>query len=297
MGEGFISPSPTLPHSSSTMMENQTKMQLIAKGMTRLELPARTLPPFTHINTYVVANEGEAILIDPGFYEESSLELVVKTLRGNTLKAIVLTHTHPDHIEGIELVRQRFPDVPIYVHEKELSRVLEQGNVKILEAEKSFFVGGLELQPIFTPGHSPGHLSFYLPDSRLAIVGDIVAGFGSIWIGTPEGNINDYFKSLETLNKLELVTLAPGHGDIITEPYKKLAEVKEHRLQRLEQVRSAVREKPLTLQELRQVIYPDIDVKLAMLAERSLLALLEKLERDEKLKKVTTDGWQAVNDG
>jgi endoribonuclease LACTB2 len=266
------------------MMENQKTTQPIANGVTRLELPAHTLPPFTHINSYVVASNGEAVLIDPGFYEENALELVTQTLQDATLNAIVLTHTHPDHIEGIGLVRGRYPDVPIYVHEIEINKVLQYGNVKELETDESFDIGELELQPIFTPGHSPGHLSFYLPNSKLAIVGDMVAGFGAIWIGTPDGNITDYFRSLETLSKLELVALAPGHGDTLTEPYKKLAEVKEHRLQRLEQVHTALADKALTLAELCQVVYPAIDPRLAPLAERSLLALLEYLEENSVVK-------------
>ncbi len=271
-------------------MEN---IQRIATDLTRLELPARTLPPFTHTNTYLVASEGIAVLIDPGFYEETSLETVTETLAKNTLSAIVLTHTHPDHIEGIALVRGRYPDVPIYVHELELNNVLQHGNVKALDAEKSFYVAGLELHPIFTSGHSPGHLSFYLPKEKLALVGDMVAGFGSIWIGTPDGNLDDYFKSLETLKTLDLVALAPGHGEVITEPYKKLAEVREHRLQRLEQIRVALKIKALTLSELREVVYPDLDPRLEGLAERSLLALLEKLELDETIVKHAAENvWE-----
>jgi endoribonuclease LACTB2 len=267
------------------MMKNHRTTQMIANGVTRLELPAHTLPPFTHTNSYVIANNGEAILMDPGFYEEGSLELVKKTLENQPLSAVVLTHTHPDHSEGIELVRQYYPNVLVYVHETEKDRVQRHGNVKPLASDKPFFVGNLEFQPLFTPGHSPGHLSFYVPTAKLALVGDMVAGFGSIWIGTPEGNINAYFKSLETLAKLELTALAPGHGEVITVPYQKLNEVKEHRWQRLEQVRLALKEKPLTLSELRQVVYPDVNGQLTTLAEKSLLALLEKLEQDQLVTK------------
>jgi endoribonuclease LACTB2 len=268
-----------------------TGEQQLTHGVTCLELPARTLPPFTHTNSYIVASEGEAILIDPGFYETSSLELVAKTLQDTQFRAIVLTHTHPDHIEGISLVRQSYPEVPIYVHELEQAKVQQHGNVQTLNANTAFLVGSLELQPIFTPGHSPGHLSFYLPDSKLALVGDIVASFGSIWIGTPDGNINNYFRSLETLGQLDLIALAPGHGDVIHEPYKKLAEVKAHRLQRLEQVRNTLTNKSLTLNELRQIIYPEIDVQIKTLAERSLLALLEKLEQDNIVVKDGTNSY------
>jgi endoribonuclease LACTB2 len=270
--------------------------QRIANGVARLELPAHTLPPFTHTNSYIIADQNEAILVDPGFNEESSLTTIKQAIQEvsvNHFKAIVLTHTHPDHIEGISLIRQLYPELPIYVHELELAKVSHYQNVKPLDMGNPFDVGTLELLPIFTPGHSPGHLSFYLPHAKIALVGDMVAGFGSIWIGTPEGNINDYLQSLETLAALDLVALAPGHGNVINDPYQKLNEVKEHRLQRLEQVRSALQINPLTLAALRQQIYPDLDARMEPLAERSLLSLLEKLEQDEEVYQESSKmSWQ-----
>lgn len=270
-------------------------IQLIANGITRLELPARTLPPFTHINSYIVADDKKVILIDPGFYEESSLEIVEQTLQDTRLESIILTHTHPDHIEGIPLIRKVYPDVPIYVHSLELANVSHFQNVYALEMNKPLRVGRLEQQPVFTPGHSPGHVSFYQPDSRTALVGDMVAGFGSIWIGTPDGNMNDYFESLEKLKALNATALAPGHGDVIYNVSQKLDEVKHHRLQRLEQVMGALTTNPLTLSELRLQIYPEIDKRMTTLAEKSLLALLEKLEQDSKVSRTTDNHWRLVH--
>lgn len=269
--------------------------ELIAEGITRLELPARTLPPFTHINSYIVAHDKKAILIDPGFYEENSLEIIKQTMQDSRLESIVLTHTHPDHIEGISLVRKVYPAAPIYVHELELVKVAHFQNVHALEMNKPLVVGRLELQLIFTSGHSPGHVSFYEPHSNLALVGDMVAGFGSIWIGTPDGNMNDYFESLEKLKALSAVALAPGHGNVIHNVHQKLDEVKHHRLQRLEQVITTLTTKPLTLSELRLQIYPEIDERMTTLAEQSLLALLEKLEQDSKVSKTTNNHWKLVH--
>jgi endoribonuclease LACTB2 len=280
--------------SSSLTMKNRVKIQSVAHGITRLELPARTLPPFTHINSYIVATDTKAILIDPGFYEEGLLEIVRQTLQDARLESIILTHTHPDHIEGIPLVRKVYPSIPIYVHELELAKVSYHQYVHALEMNKPLRVGRLELHPIFTPGHSPGHVSFYEPNSRTAIVGDMLAGFGSIWIGAPDGNINDYFESLEKLRALNAIALAPGHGDVIYNVHEKLDEVRQHRLQRLEQVITALTAKPLTLSELRLHIYPEIDERITTLAERSLLALLEKLEKDNKVSK-TSNYWNLAH--
>jgi endoribonuclease LACTB2 len=268
--------------------------QRITDGIIRLELPTHTLPPFTHINTYLIANDKKAAIIDPGFYEESALEIVRQTLQDTRLESIALTHTHPDHIEGIPLVRKIYPDVPIYVHNLEHTKVEQYQNVISIDMTKPFTLGTIELQPLFTPGHSPGHVSFYEPHSRIAIVGDMLAGFGSIWIGTPDGNMNDYFESLEKLRTLSATALAPGHGDVIYNVNQKLAEVKRHRLQRLEQVVTALIAQPLTLSELRIQIYPEIDERMAALAEKSLLALLEKLEQDSKVSKTTYNHWKLV---
>jgi endoribonuclease LACTB2 len=270
------------------------KTERITAGVWRLELPAHTLPPFTHTNSYIVANDDKAVFIDPGFYEESSLEIVKQKLQDVTLESIVLTHTHPDHIEGIPLLRNVCPDIPILVHGLEIAKVSHYQNVHALELNKKLTVGSLELHPIFTPGHSPGHVSFYEPQSNLALVGDMVAGFGSIWIGTPGGNMNDYFESLEKLKALNAVALAPGHGDVIYNVNQKLEEVKLHRLQRLGQVIGALTTKPLTISELRLQIYPEIDERIATLAERSLLALLEKLEQEGKVSKTTNHHWKLV---
>ncbi|MGL4610115.1 MAG: MBL fold metallo-hydrolase [Trueperaceae bacterium] len=272
-------------------MEPLTNIQHIANGVTRLELPARTLPPFTHTNTYVVADRGKAIVIDPGFYEESSLARLQQTLQGLRLESIVLTHTHPDHIEGLSLLRNVYGDVPIFVHDLEQKKVSQHGNVMSLTMNEALHVGTLELHPIFTPGHSPGHVSFYMPEAGLALVGDMVASFSSIWIGKPEGNIAKYFASLETLRLLKAKMFAPGHGEIIQEVGQKLEDVKQHRLQRLEQVYKVLENKTLTLSELRDSVYPTIDAHMAGLAEKSLLALLEKLEQDKRVTQANPDTW------
>lgn len=256
----------------------------IAPGVYRLELPSETLPPFTHTNTYLIADGGVGVLVDPGFHEAESfgrVQRALKTAGVNLLKAILLTHTHPDHVGGLALVQEAF-DTPVYVHPNELGR-LEVKNVQALNAGRTLTVGNKTLLSVFTPGHSPGHLSYYLGDEKLALVGDIAAGHGSTWIGVPEGDIDDYFESIDSLRQLKVTALGPGHGQMIADPYGKLNEVRQHRLDRLEQVYLALEPKELNLSELCDAVYPGVHEGLKNLAEYSLLALLKKLMNDMRV--------------
>jgi endoribonuclease LACTB2 len=259
-----------------------TPSEYISPSIIRLELPSHTVAPFSHTNSYLIFNKGHAVLVDPGFYEESALARVLETLKTIQcqLEAILLTHSHPDHQEGISLVEASFPEMPVYVHS------LEQHLVKartIKRLQETYLVGDLTLTVLFTPGHSPGHVSFYLPSETVALVGDVVAGYGSTWIGVPDGDLNHYFASLEHLRQLDLTLLAPGHGPMVKNPYDKLTEVKQHRLQRLEQVVAAL-VSPLTLDDLCRQVYPDLKPELQSAASSSLLALLAKLEGDFKVR-------------
>ncbi len=228
-------------------------------------------------------------MIDPGFYDPSSLEEILAALETtkSTLKTILLTHTHRDHQEGITLLQEHFGPIPVYVHDLEQARV-KGHNVQILGS--SFSLGSINVQVFSTPGHSPGHVSFYWSDQKIAIVGDVVAGYGSTWIGLPDGNYSDYFSSLELLKTLELTILAPGHGPMIANPDEKLEQVKAHRLKRLEQVLDALK-KSHDLDTLSLDVYPDTTPEMKEAINGSLLALLKRLEEEGLVENLGSDEY------
>ena len=265
-----------LSHSTSVTPES------VAPGIWRLELPSRTLPPYRTTNTYLVEDRGVGIVVDPGFHEAESLEQVLATLdkaQITFLKAVLLTHTHGDHVAGLELLQDRWPDLPVYAHPNELDR-LEATNLQALNAERTVMVGNIPLHTVFTPGHSPGHLSFYNEESSVALVGDLLAQQGSTWVGLPEGDVSGYLSSLDRLDNLRLKVIGPGHGELIHKPKRRIDELRRHRLERLEQTYRALEAKPLRLGELREAVYPGVTDELARFSEYSLLALLKKLMND-----------------
>lgn len=263
----------------------------IAQGTWRVPLRSRTMPPFEHTNSYLIADRGVGVLIDAGSDDPTSVTILQKLLQQaevRLLKAVLLTHTHPDHCAGLALIQAHFSEPIIYVHPLELAR-LEQPGLKALEDGRTLMVGDRTVQALHTPGHSPGHLSYYLHDTRTLLAGDLVAGQGSTWVGVPEGDVTLYLKSLERLGELELGAIGPGHGPVLLEPYTKLMEAREHRLAREAQIVTALQSGSLTLAQLRHAVYPALHEALQDLADRSLLAHLKKLMNEMRILHLGAD--------
>ena len=269
-------------------MSETIQTERVAPGVLRLPLPSRTLPPFDHTNSYLVSDGGVGVLVDAGSDTSEAVEAVKRAFKETNvmfLKAVLLTHTHPDHVAGVARVQERFGNPPVYVHPLELPRLTGSGveNVRALPGDRTLTVGDKTVRALHTPGHSPGHLSFYLPDTRTLLAGDVVAGEGSTWVGLPEGDVADFLRTVEGLLELPLTTIGPGHGPVVTNPKEKLEEIKAHRLAREGQVLGALAGKSLTLAKLRRAVYPELHPELEGMAERSLLAHLKKLMNEMRV--------------
>ena len=261
-------------------------IEQVTKEVYRLNFTSHTLPPYKSTNSYLLISNRKALIIDPGFYETKSLDIVNNILKEHKakLESVLLTHTHRDHVEGIGLLLEPNPKLPIYLHYREAHRLDKQLNLVKTKNKQDIIVGSILLKAIFTAGHSRGHLSYYFKNERIAFVGDLLAKNSSTWVGTPEGNVNDYLNSLKKLKVLELTKLAPGHGKIITKPYDKIESAKQHRLDRLEQILASLKTGDKSFSTLRDVVYPNLSERLIPFAERSLQALIIKLKNDSKIE-------------
>lgn len=179
-------------------------------------------------NGYVLDNgKGQGIIIDPGMYPEEMLDYV----RHMSIEAILLTHTHFDHIGGLEEVR-RVTKAPVYLHPQEadwLADAKKNGSARwpmvtapiiCQPAEKkvqhgdSLELAGFRLVVLHTPGHSPGSVSYYLAEEKLVFSGDALFA-GSIGrTDLPGGDYHTLIKSIkEYLFTLPEETIVyPGHG-------------------------------------------------------------------------------------
>ena len=250
-----------------------------------------TRPPATHTNAYIIYTSQELIVIDPGSpYEDEQAalaECVDELLaEGRRVREIILTHFHPDHVGGVcALVAHLGSGVPVAAHRLtaeplsdtiRVDRTIEDGDIIELKGEAS-----ITLRAMHTPGHARGHLCFYDERTGAVLTGDNIVGLGSVLIDPPEGNMLDYLASLEQLRALpHLTVLFGGHGPAMGNPLAKIEEYIAHRLEREANILNAVREGADTAPEIVARVYTDVSSKAHAMAERAVLAHLEKLEAD-----------------
>src|SRR5213075_426980 len=125
--------------------------------------------------------------------------------------------------------------------------------------------------------------------------GDNIVGFGSVLIDPTDGNMRDYLNSLKRMRALpNLSVLFGGHGPPIANSYEKIDEYLEHRRLREELILEAVREGAQTPKEIVARAYTDVSPKAHTMAERAVLAHLEKLEADGLVRLEAPENYSAL---
>lgn len=244
------------------------------------------LASFGKSNAYLIGNEKETILIDAGFNDSFSKEAITKAITDHRLampKKVILTHAHPDHAAGVHQLSDW--SIEVYCHESEVyvvKKVIpDHVQIKQLENKDALHVDNVSLSIIHSPGHTPGHISIYIPSEEILIAGDNIVSDGTTWIGAPDGDMKDYMNSLIKLNKLHIKKIGPGHGDWVLNPHEQINFVINRRLKREDQIKSLLQKHgKLTSFELTNYIYkdtihPDVFEFAKLTTEAHLLKLIK----------------------
>ena len=179
----------------------------------RLEGLAQFNTPYhdMQVNAYLVwdPSSKEAVAFDSG--ADCSALLEQSKNDGLTIKLILLTHAHPDHVADLTRLAES-TGAPIYLSSRE-----ETSGARPVEESENFRVGGLTIESLLTWGHSPGGMTFFVRglDQPVAVVGD------SLFAGSMGGGNVSYEAALR--NNLEKIltlpndtVLCPGHGPMTT---------------------------------------------------------------------------------
>ncbi|MCC7430440.1 MBL fold metallo-hydrolase [bacterium] len=260
------------------------------KGIQLFPQRTLTLPPAEHTNCYLVGTQKLSI-IDPASPFEEDQKFLFEYLEnlekssGMFPGQILLTHHHPDHVGGVNVLKERYK-IPVLAHE-ETAKLL-QGEIEVDQTVRDGEIlkidGFCELEAVFTPGHAPGHLCFLEKNTGTFIVGDMISGFGTILISADHGGeMALYLKSLEKMLTYDFDVLLPAHGGSIGDAKGKIKQYLEHRLMRERKVLKAVQKGSKTFTELLEIAYDDTPKNLWEFAKLSLKAHLIKLKNDGKI--------------
>lgn len=176
-------------------------------------------------NCYLIGDEREKVcaVVDPGGSPDRVLAMIARSALAPAM--ILLTHGHYDHVRGIPGVLAKYPDLPVYCHEKD---ICPAGNTA-----ESFFLphvgenqrtygegdelklGDLTIRVLHTPGHSGGSVTLLVEDLMLS--GDTLFAGSMGRCDLPGGDEDTIFASLRRLASLEgSYKVLPGHGGAST---------------------------------------------------------------------------------
>jgi glyoxylase-like metal-dependent hydrolase (beta-lactamase superfamily II) len=254
---------------------------------TRLVAPNPGPMTLAGTNTYVVG----PYVIDPGPNDTAHLERV-REAAGGEIQGVLLTHGHSDHSEGAEAL-----GAPVIWGEamgeaemEAMRRALETGAPAPVgdlfshsekNSPKPAKAGPFSAIP--TPGHAHDHVVFVLDE--VCFCGDLILGHGSSIVppAAGGGSLADYMRSLDTVAALGAALLAPGHGELIDDPPAKIAEYREHRLQRERDLLAALEAGERSRARLLDAAWADVPEPMRPAAAFAMQAHLEKLAAEARV--------------
>lgn len=219
-------------------------MSLVPGGVTLILADNPSAMTLEGTNTWVF---DDGTVIDPGPDDEAHLEAITSVAK---IKRILVTHSHPDHIAGVEPLRRR----------------------------TGATVGELPpgMTELKTPGHTSDSVCFITLDA--VFTGDTILGRGSSVVAWPDGNVGGYLTSLERLMEFPGMPALPGHGPVLPDCAVAARWLHTHRVERLDQVRAAMAKGATTPEEVVEIVYADVDSGLRWAALWSVRAQLDYLK-------------------
>lgn len=232
-------------------------------------------------NTYIVGSD-PAWVIDPGpAIEDHILAIQAEADKRGGLGAVVITHSHLDHNEGAAMLGAEviWGSTGSVDERAQLAAAASRSN-RVEVVRGSFAAEESEAGPFHvvpTPGHARDHVVFVRGD--VVFCGDLVLGEGSSIVPpvAAGGSLADYLRSLDRIDELAPALLCPGHGPWITDPKAKVAEYREHRLDRERKLVAALEAGERSRAKLLEAAWSDVPEPMRPAAALAMEAHLEKL--------------------
>jgi recombination protein RecT len=265
----------------------------LLQNVQRLTAPNPGVMTGPGTNSYLVGDPNTGyIAIDPGPADNDHLQRIWRAA-GGQIKAIVCTHSHPDHSPGAAPLQALCTHKPpiLGLASKPTARANSRFTPEreLADGEKLVLQGiGAQgeithtLRVVHTPGHAANHLCLVLEEDGLLFSGDHVLNGSTTVIDPPDGHMGDYLDSLDKLAAAceagGIEFILPAHGHVLGFAHQAITHLKAHRLKREAKIAAAMQALPQSsLQEWVEKAYDDVPPRLWPVAARSLQAHVDHI--------------------
>ncbi|PUE42801.1 MBL fold metallo-hydrolase [Limnohabitans sp. Bal53] len=265
----------------------------LLQNVQRLTAPNPGVMTGPGTNSYLVGDPNTGyIAIDPGPADNDHLQRIWRAA-GGQIKAIVCTHSHPDHSPGAAPLQALCTNKPpiLGLASQPTARANSRFTPEreLADGEKLVLQGiGVDgeithtLRVVHTPGHAANHLCLVLEEDGLLFSGDHVLNGSTTVIDPPDGHMGDYLDSLDKLAAAceagGIEFILPAHGHVLGFAHQAITHLKAHRLKREAKIAATMQALPQgSLQEWVEKAYDDVPSRLWPVAARSLQAHVDHI--------------------
>ncbi|MEM5517931.1 MBL fold metallo-hydrolase [Henriciella sp. AS95] len=246
--------------------------------------------PFTFVGTGVyIIGHGEVAVLDPGPMLDEHFEALKAALKDETITHVLVSHGHSDHSPLAQPLAD-WAGCKTYAKNCGVPTAKgELGSADDLGFQPDVKVGdgdvvsgpGWTLDVIETPGHTCNHLCFGLREENACLSGDHIMGWSTTIVAPPDGDMDDYMRSLDKIEARDFDILWPTHGSPIREDVSGFIQAyRQHRLDRESAIIAHLKAGETNIPRMVEVMYADVEKRLHPAAAMSVLGHMLKLLKD-----------------
>jgi len=165
-----------------------------------------------------------------------------------------------------------------------MSQLPEDAYIQTIKENDVLQLGNYHFKVLTTPGHAPGHTSFYEINHRFLLSGDLIGEIGTAWYSPSSGGAIGYLSSLEKVENLPIDFIYPSHGHKFNNVKERINQIRQKILSKDQIILDNLKKKPHTILELAKLFYNSTKAQVfpgVAIAESHLI----KLEKEKKIKR------------
>jgi glyoxylase-like metal-dependent hydrolase (beta-lactamase superfamily II) len=249
--------------------------------------------PFTFkgTGTYIVG-QGAVAVIDPGPDLPEHLDALLAATASERVSHILITHHHLDHsplaralsaatgakVWGCAVATPAVEeDIKVEAGHDDFTPDISLCGGAVIEGE------GWTMDAIPTPGHTSNHICYGLREENALFSGDHIMGWSTTVITPPDGDMGDYFRSLDLIRARGFDTLWPTHGPPIRDVEPFIGAYIEHRVDRERQILERLAAGASLIKDMVPTLYAQVDARLWPAAARSVHAHMIELVKSGRV--------------